>query len=101
MRCHWRALLSFSFAVALPVFAQSARGPIIDVHLHSRLPEQFTGGAPPVGIHTGLAEPGAPFHGNPNFRAALGNPMLLEPVLIRHPKLRLYLCIPRFTWMSR
>jgi predicted TIM-barrel fold metal-dependent hydrolase len=45
----------------------------------------------PVGIHTGLAEPGAPFHGNPNFRVALGNPILLEPVLIRHPKLRLYL----------
>lgn len=202
------AILSFSFAVALPVFAQSARGPIIDVHMHSRLPEQFEGGAPPnpatgrpgkattadellqktmaamkqygiakgvvssgfkplesiapwleaaptlfigscglatngmenspsvervrseiaahriaalgeigaqyagitpsderlepyfalaeeldlpVGIHTGLAEPGAPFHGSPNFRAALGNPMLLEPVLIRHPKLRLYL----------
>jgi predicted TIM-barrel fold metal-dependent hydrolase len=195
-------------AAALPAFAQSARGPIIDVHVHSRLPEQFAGGAPPnpatglpgkagtadellrqtiaamkkygivkgivssgfkplesiapwldaapglfigscgiatngmengpavetvrseiaahriavlgeigaqwaginpaderlepyfalaeeldipVGIHTGLGEPGAPLHGNPNFRAALGNPMLLEPVLIRHPKLRLYL----------
>jgi uncharacterized protein len=45
----------------------------------------------PVGIHTGLGEPGAPLHGNPNFRVALGNPLLLEPVLIRHPKLRLYL----------
>jgi len=201
-------LLLFVFAIVIPSFAQSAREPIIDVHLHSRMPEQFSGGAPPnpatglpgkattadellrktlaamkqygivkaivssgfkplesidpwlqaapglfvgscgiatfgmensptveqvrsavaahriaalgeigaqyagiapaderlepyfalaeeldlpVGFHTGPGEPGAPFHGNPNFRVTLGNPLLLEPVLIRHPKLRLYL----------
>jgi len=208
MRSLFIGLLAFTVTTVVPAFAQSARGPIIDVHVHSRLPEQFSGGAPlnpatgragtartadelrrrtiaamkrynivrayvssgfkplasiepwlaaaptlfvgscgiatfgmenspsaedvrreiaaqriaaigeigaqyagltpsddrleayfalaeeldvPVGIHTGLAEPGAPFHGTPEFRVTLGNPLLLEPVLIRHPKLRLYL----------
>ena len=40
----------------------------------------------PVLIHTTGA--GAP---NPKFRIALGHPLLLEEVLVRHPKLRLYL----------
>jgi predicted TIM-barrel fold metal-dependent hydrolase len=44
-----------------------------------------------VGLHTGLAPAGAPYHGFPKFRNALGNPALLEEVLIRHPKLRIYL----------
>jgi len=49
----------------------------------------------PVGIHTGLSFPGitqmpAPM-GAPNFRVALGNPILLEGMLNRHPKLRVYL----------
>jgi hypothetical protein len=43
----------------------------------------------PVGVHTGLAAPGTPYRCCPDFRVTLGSPRLLEPVLIRHPKLRL------------
>jgi predicted TIM-barrel fold metal-dependent hydrolase len=45
----------------------------------------------PVGLHTGLAPPGTPYQCCPKFRNSLGNPALLEEVLIRHPKLRVYL----------
>jgi len=45
----------------------------------------------PVGIHTGISSPNTPYECCPKFRAALGNPLLLEDVLIRHPKMRLYL----------
>jgi uncharacterized protein len=45
----------------------------------------------PVGIHTGLAPPGAAYGCCPNFRIALGNPLALEPMLKRHPRLRVWL----------
>ncbi len=46
----------------------------------------------PVGIHTGLGPPGTPYDPCcPNFRVTLGNPILVEEVLIRHPRLRIYL----------
>jgi len=45
----------------------------------------------PVGLHTGLAPPRTPYQCCPKFRNSLGNPALLEEVLIRHPKLRVYL----------
>ncbi len=41
----------------------------------------------PVAIHLGPGEPGQPYS-NGGYRAALGDPLLLEPVLIRHPRLR-------------
>ena len=44
----------------------------------------------PVGIHVGLSKPGIAYDDAPKYRAAISNPMLLEEVLIRHPKLRLY-----------
>jgi hypothetical protein len=44
----------------------------------------------PVGVHTGLSYPGTPYKCCPKFRAALGTPMLLEEILVRHPKLRIY-----------
>jgi uncharacterized protein len=44
----------------------------------------------PVGIHIGLTKPGGAYDDSPNYRAALSNPLLLEEVLIRHPKLRIY-----------
>ena len=44
----------------------------------------------PLGIHVGLSKPGIAYDDSPKYRAALSNPMLLEEVLIRHPKLRLY-----------
>jgi predicted TIM-barrel fold metal-dependent hydrolase len=43
----------------------------------------------PVAIHTGLGPPNSPFTDAPKFRARLGNPMLLEELIIRHPKLRI------------
>jgi hypothetical protein len=45
----------------------------------------------PVGIHTGLGFPNTPYRCCPKFRTSLGSPALLEEVLIRHPKLRVYL----------
>jgi hypothetical protein len=46
----------------------------------------------PVGVHTGLGPPGTAYDPCcPNFRITLGDPRLLENVLIRHPKLRLYI----------
>lgn len=44
----------------------------------------------PVGIHMGEANPGAAYRGSPNYRARLTSPLLLEDVLIRHPRLRVY-----------
>ena len=45
----------------------------------------------PVGFHTGIASANTPFDCCPKFRIGLGNPALIEDVLIRHPKLRVYL----------
>lgn len=44
----------------------------------------------PLGIHIGLSKPGIVYDDAPKYRAALTNPLLLEEVLIRHPKLRIY-----------
>lgn len=44
----------------------------------------------PVGIHIGLSKPGITYDDAPKYRATLSNPLLLEEVLIRHPKLRIY-----------
>jgi predicted TIM-barrel fold metal-dependent hydrolase len=44
----------------------------------------------PVAIHMGPGEPGDPY-GDSGYRAAFGNPLLLEDVLVRHPRLRLYI----------
>jgi len=46
----------------------------------------------PVGIHTGVGPERTPYEPCcPNFRVSLGNPVLVEEVLIRHPRLRIYL----------
>jgi predicted TIM-barrel fold metal-dependent hydrolase len=44
----------------------------------------------PIGIHIGLSKPGIAYDDAPKYRALLTNPLLLEEVLIRHPKLRIY-----------
>jgi hypothetical protein len=50
----------------------------------------------PVGIHMGFGPPGAAYQSSPmpfkspNFRMAANDPMLLENVLLRHKKLRLF-----------
>ncbi len=51
----------------------------------------------PVGIHLGIGPPGVaysaspfPSFKSPAYRGAAGDPYLLEDVLVRHPKLRVY-----------
>ena len=45
----------------------------------------------PVGVHTGLGAPGTPYMPCcPGFRTTIGRVSTLEEVLIRHPKLRVY-----------
>ena len=44
----------------------------------------------PVGIHVGPSTPGAAYRGYPGFRMDLSNALLLDKVLLRHPRLRLY-----------
>jgi uncharacterized protein len=44
----------------------------------------------PIGIHLGEGPPGAAYNLYPNYRAALGRPLLLEEVLIRYPRMRIY-----------
>jgi predicted TIM-barrel fold metal-dependent hydrolase len=45
----------------------------------------------PVGVHTGLGPEGTPYTCCHKFRVTYGNPIFLEGVLIKHPKLRLYI----------
>jgi len=52
----------------------------------------------PVGVHTGTSFPGTAYRGKPNFRVSLGNPILLEDVLVRHPNLRVYLMHGGHPW---
>ena len=44
----------------------------------------------PVGIHVGGGGPAEPYTGSPAFRARLQSALTLEEVLVRHPRLRLY-----------
>ncbi len=44
----------------------------------------------PVGVHLGEGPPGGPYWAAPGYRARLTSPLQLEEVLVRHPKLRLY-----------
>lgn len=44
----------------------------------------------PVGVHLGEGPAGAPYWAAPSYRARLTSPLQLEEVLIRHPRLRLY-----------
>lgn len=45
----------------------------------------------PVAFHSGGSFPNAQNLGWPNYRIALGDPFLIEDVLVRYPKLKLYL----------
>ena len=44
----------------------------------------------PVGVHVGGGGPGEPYGGAPGFRARLQSALTLEEVLVRHPRLRVY-----------
>ncbi len=45
----------------------------------------------PVGIHIGTGPPGVIYLDSPNYRARLHSPLTLEEVLVRHPRLRIYI----------
>ncbi len=45
----------------------------------------------PVGIHMGTGGSGRANISTPKFRGSMGNPLLLEDLLARHPKLRLWI----------
>ena len=45
----------------------------------------------PVSLHTGFGPPMSPYMGDPDFRMRHGNPLLLEDVLVKHPRLRIYI----------
>lgn len=45
----------------------------------------------PVAIHIGTGPPGAPYLGDKNYRGRMHSPLALEDVLIKHPRLRLYI----------
>jgi hypothetical protein len=44
----------------------------------------------PVGIHTGGGPPRTPYTCCPKFRLSLGDPLLLEDLLVKYPTLRVY-----------
>ena len=90
-----RMLEAGSIAVIGEVTAQYKTLPPNDPKLEPlyALAEEFD---VPVGIH--IAGIGAP---TPTFRAALGDPLLLEPVLVKHPKLRVYVMHAGFPFLDR
>ena len=45
----------------------------------------------PVSFHSGFGPPMSAYRGDPGFRMRLGNPLLLEEVLVKHPRLRVYI----------
>lgn len=45
----------------------------------------------PVGIHIGPGPPGVIYLGASNYRASMHSPLEIEDVLVKHPKLRLYI----------
>jgi predicted TIM-barrel fold metal-dependent hydrolase len=45
----------------------------------------------PVGIHVGTGPPGVIYMGAEGYRASLHSALTMEPVLVRHPRLRVYL----------
>lgn len=44
----------------------------------------------PIGVHMGPGPPGIAYFGFPKYRMALTDPLQLEEVLLKHPKLRLF-----------
>jgi predicted TIM-barrel fold metal-dependent hydrolase len=44
----------------------------------------------PVGVHMGPGPPGIPYFGAPEYRMALSDPLQLEDILLKHPRLRLF-----------
>lgn len=54
----------------------------------------------PVALHTGMGPPNTPYNCCPKFRAHLGNPLLIEEVLIKYPKMKIQLMHLGFPWLQ-
>ncbi|HET6768504.1 MAG TPA: amidohydrolase family protein, partial [Chitinophagaceae bacterium] len=54
----------------------------------------------PVALHTGMGPPNTPYNCCPKFRTHLGNPQLIEEVLIKHPKMKIQLMHVGFPWLQ-
>jgi predicted TIM-barrel fold metal-dependent hydrolase len=54
----------------------------------------------PVAIHTGIAAPNTTYTCCPNFRIEAGRPLLLEPILIKYPKLKIQLMHMGFPFLD-
>lgn len=54
----------------------------------------------PVAVHTGIAGPNTPYGCCPKFRIEEGRPLLLEPVLIKHPKLKIQMMHMGFPFLE-
>ncbi len=81
--------------LGLPYLGLAPNDPHLERYL--ALAEQFD---IPVALHTGAGPPRAPYEGAPKSRVTLGNPLLLEDVLVRHPKLRVYLMHAGEPWFE-
>lgn len=60
--------------------------PLFDPYL--KICEQY---GIPVAYHTGGGPPEITYRGSPNARLTVGNPFLIEDVLVKYPKLKIYL----------
>jgi predicted TIM-barrel fold metal-dependent hydrolase len=54
----------------------------------------------PVGVHMGLGPPNSAFECCPEFRITLGKPSLLEPVILKYPRLKLYVMHAGYPWLD-
>jgi uncharacterized protein len=54
----------------------------------------------PVGIHVGTGPPGAIYLGHAGYRARLHSALTIEEVLVRHPRLRVYLAHAGFPMLD-
>ncbi|HEV8287087.1 MAG TPA: amidohydrolase family protein [Chitinophagaceae bacterium] len=54
----------------------------------------------PVALHTGMSFPNTPYTCCPKFRTHLGNPQLIEEVLVMHPKLKIQLMHLGFPYLQ-
>jgi len=61
--------------------------PVLSVGCYSRGGHEVI----PVSLHTGISFPNTPYECCPKFRTYLGNPQLMEDVLVMHPKLKVQL----------
>ena len=54
----------------------------------------------PVALHTGMSFPNTTYTCCPKFRTHLGNPQLIEEVLVKHPKMKIQLMHLGFPWLQ-